>query len=226
MLPLLPGTTTCAQEGVPRPSVRLEGWRPLFDSRTLAGWEPTGNRAGWAIEDGSIICLARGGGYLYTREQFQDFILRGEFRLDPRVNSGIFVRWSDLKDPVDTGIEIQLLDSFGRLKPNRHDCGAVYDIQAPSIDAVRPAGEWNDIEITCSGPIVRVVLNSQQIVAIDLREWTTPQQNPDGSRNKFRYAYNTMTHAGHIGLQDHGGRFWVRNLRIRSLPPWRPPARG
>ncbi len=223
-LALLPGR--CPAPAQENTAATDSTWRSLFDGKTRSGWETTGRRQGWSVEDGAIACLGRGGGYLYTRERFQDFILRSEFRLAPRVNSGIFVRWSELRDPVNTGIEVQLLDSFGRMKPGTHDCGAIYDIQAPRIDAVRPAGEWNQMEITASGPILRVVLNAQQIVQIDLREWTTAGQNPDGTRNKFRSAYNTMTHAGHIGLQDHGGRFWIRDLQLRPLPEWRPPARG
>jgi hypothetical protein len=202
------------------------GWRQLFDGRSLAGWAATGNRNGWTVEDGTIACLARGGGYLYSQAQFQDFVLQGEFKTAPRCNSGIFVRWSDPQDPVNTGIEIQILDSFGRVKPNRHDCAAIYDIMAPSQDVVRPAGEWNQVEITCDGPILRVVMNGQQVVEADLREWTTAHQNPDGSRNKFRYAYNTMTHLGHIGLQDHGGRCWFRHLQLKPLQPWSTPVYG
>ena len=227
LLAAAPRLSARTQVSAARSSGEESGWHRLFDGRTLNGWKATGNKAaGWAVEEGAIACLANGGGYLYTTEPFQDFVLRGEFKVNPRVNSGIFLRWSDLRDPVNTGIEIQVLDSFGRVKPERHDCGAIYDILAPSFDATRPAGEWNPIEITADGPILRVVLNDQQIAEADLREWTTPHQNPDGSRNKFQYAYNTMTHPGHIGLQDHGGRCWYRNLQIKSLRPWSPPVHG
>jgi hypothetical protein len=202
------------------------GWRSLFDGKTLDGWGITGLKSGWAVENGAIACNVRGGGMIYSNDRYKDFMFRGQFKHDPRVNSGIFVRWEDLKDPVQTGMEIQILDSFGKTKPGTHDCGALYDIMGPSVDAVRPAGEWNDIEITCYGPMVRVVLNSQQVINLDLTPWNTPGQNPDGSRNKFKRAYNTMVSEGHIGFQDHGGRVWFRNLRIKTLASWKAPASG
>ena len=205
---------------------RESGWKQIFDGKTLDGWAITGSKEGWAVEDEAIACTVKGGGMIYTTERFKDFILRSQFKINPRVNSGIFIRWEDLKDPVNSGMEIQILDSFGRIKPNTHDCGALYDIMPPSMDAVRPAGEWNDMEITCHGPVVRVVLNSQQIINVDLTPWTTAGQNPDGSRNKFTRAYNSMVNDGHIGFQDHGGRVWYRNLRVKPLHPWRPPVGG
>ena len=202
------------------------GWKQIFDGKSLAGWGVLGKPEGWAVEDGTIACTVKGGGMIYSKQRYKDFMLRCQFKVDPRVNSGVFVRWEDLKDPVHSGMEVQILDSFGRLKPDIHDCGALYDIMPPSMDVVRPAGEWNDLEITCRGPIVRVVLNSQQVVALDLSTWTTPGQNPDGGKNKFKRAYNTMVKEGHFGLQDHGGRVWYRNLRVKSLPEWAPPVRG
>jgi len=123
-------------------------------------------------------------------------------------------------------MEIQILDSFGRVPPDKHDCGALYDLVAPAVDAARPAGEWNRMVVDCWGPIVRVTLNGTVIVHANLSQWTTAGQNPDGSRNKFARAYATMRQQGRIGFQDHGGRVWYRNIRLRPLPPYRPPVGG
>jgi hypothetical protein len=202
------------------------GWKLLFDGRTLDGWDVTGNREGWAVEDDAIACMVKSGGYLYTKEQWADYILDLEFKVAPRVNSGIFLRWDDLKDPVNGAMEIQILDSFGRMPPNNHDCGALYDCLAPSVDAAKPAGEWNRMIITCRGPIMRVVLNGQQVLQTDLSAWTMPGMNPDGTKNKFKRAYSTMLQKGHVGFQDHGGRVWYRNIKLKVLPPWQTPVRG
>jgi hypothetical protein len=205
---------------------KAAGWKLLFDGKSLAGWDVAGNREGWAVEDDAIACMVKNGGYIYTKEQWADFILDCEFRTGPRVNSGIFLRWEDLKDPVNSGMEIQVLDSFGRVKPETHDCGALYDCVAPSVDAVKPAGEWNHMTITCRGPIMRIVLNGQQIIETDLSAWTTPGMNPDGTPNKFKRAYSTMLQKGYIGFQDHGGRVWYRNIKLKELPPWQVPVKG
>ncbi len=205
---------------------KAEGWKLLFDGKTMNGWNTTGDKSGWAVEDGAIACQAKHGGYAYSEGQWADFTLECDFKTGDRVNSGIFVRWEDLKDPVNSGMEIQVLDSFGRIKPDNHDCGALYDCVAPSIDAVKPAGEWNHMVIICRGPIVRIVLNKHQIIETDLSAWTTAHKNPDGTDNKFTRAYATMLQKGYIGLQDHGGRVWFKNIKLRELPPWQVPVRG
>ena len=89
-------------------------WRELFNGRDLGGWAATGDAAGWDVDGGCIRCRAERGGYLYTLDRFEDFELSLEYRTEPRCNSGVFFRWSDLQDPVNTGLEIQILDTWGR----------------------------------------------------------------------------------------------------------------
>lgn len=192
-----------------------EDWRDLFNGRDLDGWATTGEAEGWTVADGSILCTVNGGGYLYTVEEFGDFELSLEYRSDPDCNSGIFFHWSDLTDPVHTGLEIQILDTHG--KPlNTHSCGALYDMVSPRSDAVKPAGEWNQVLLVCSGPSIELDFNGERILEVDIDRWETAGKNPDGSDSKFKYAWKTMPRRGHIGLQDHGGRIWFRNVRIRE----------
>lgn len=198
---------------------RMEGWKLLFDGETLNGWDATGNKEGWTVdeEEKAILCLAKGGGYLYTLEQFDDFILKIDFKIDPGVNSGIFFRWSDLSDPVNTGLEMQILDTYGKENPGKHDCGALYDLVPPKVNAVKPAGEWNHVVITCKGPFITIDMNGQRIIDVNIDEWDTPGMNPDGTKNKFKYAWKDLPKRGHIGLQDHGGKVWFRNIKIKPL---------
>src|SRR5438105_4587457 len=79
------------------------GWKQIFDGKTLDGWGILGNKAGWAVEGGAIACTVKGGQMIYSNDRYKDFMLRSQFKTGPRVNSGIFVRWEDLKDPVDSG---------------------------------------------------------------------------------------------------------------------------
>lgn len=196
---------------------KKQGWRLLFDGKTLKGWGATGRMEGWKVEDGAIVCLAAGGGYLYTQEQFGDFILSVDFKFERNANSGVFLRWSDLDDPVNTGIEIQILDSYGNPRPGKHDCGAIYDIIAPSQNTCKPAGEWNRLVVTCKGPMITVRLNGPVVAQMNLDQWTEPGRNPDGTTNKFRYAYKDMARVGHIGFQDHGHKVWFRNIKLLPL---------
>lgn len=71
--------------------------------------------------------------------------------------------------------------------------------------------------LTCKGPIIRVTLNGQDILAVNIDDWNTPQKNPDGSKNKFKTALKDLPRTGRIGLQYHGHPVWFRNIRIRKL---------
>jgi len=156
--------------------------------------------------------------YLWTQETYGDFILELEFRIPEQANSGVFIRTSDLKDPVYTGIEIQVANSYGREQLSRGGtAGAVYDCQAPAKNAVRKPGEWNHARVTCRGSRIGVVLNGEAVVDMDLDRWTEPQKNPDGSKNKFPRAMKDFARVGYIGLQDHGRPVWYRNLRVKRL---------
>ena len=196
---------------------RTEGWIALFDGETLEGWAATGKEEGWVVDSETILCTVKGGGYLYTKEQFDDFILSVDFMTEPKVNSGIFFRWSDLQDPVHTGFEVQILDTHGKQPTGTHDCGALYDMVAPSTQACKPAGEWNTCVITCKDNAIAIALNDETVVEADLNDYTTPGMNLDGTKNKFKYAWKYMPRRGHIGLQDHGGKSWFRNLKLKPL---------
>ena len=192
-------------------------WKELFNEKDLKGWRATGNAAGWTVEDGAILCLAQKGGYLHTQKKFEDFELELEFRYEPQTNSGIFFHWSDLKDPVHTGLEIQILDTYGRDWVDKQSCGALYDLVAPEVDAARPAGEWNQATLLCKGPFIEFELNGEPVLDVDIDQWDMLGRNPDGSGNKFKYAWAKMPKKGYLGLQDHGGRIWFKNIRMREL---------
>lgn len=207
---------SCAQNTL-SPDERTAGWRLLFDGETLDGWLSTGNLEGWAVDGGSILNLAQGGSYLATEEQFANFALSFEFKIEPGANSGLFFRWANLRDPVQTGIELQIFDSYGVEPPGKHDCGAIYDCLAPRKNVCKPAGEWNHIVLTCRRNRIWVDMNGSRIIFMNLDKWTTPHLNPDGTNNKFDTAYRDMPRKGHIGIQDHGARVWFRNVKIREF---------
>lgn len=188
--------------------------RELFDG-TLEEWAATGDPDAWTVDRGCIHCRGTGGGLLYSYPTFEDFELELEFQIADGVNSGVFFRWSDLSKPVHTGLEIQILDTHGE-EPDRHACGALYDLVAPAEDAARPAGEWNTLELVCHGSRIRERLNGIQVLDVDIGQYIEAGRNPDGTGNKFENAWATMPRRGHIGLQDHGGEVWFRDLQIRD----------
>ena len=191
-----------------------DGWITLFDGKSLDAWMfPKGS---WAVEDG--VLARKGGGNIWTKPSFGDFVLDLEFKVTKGTNSGIFLRSPKGEENwLQGSIEIQILDSFGDRKPNRQDCGAIFDCLAPSVAAEKPIGEWNHMTITFKGHGLKVVLNSKAIIDADLAKWTEAHKNPDGTPNKFDTPYKDMPKVGHIGLQDHGSAVWYRHIKIKPL---------
>lgn len=213
-------------------AVAQDDWKPLFNGKDLAGWAATGKPDGWAVVDGVIACQVKGGAYLYTQEQYENFVLSLDFKVslpvtkvNPKTkkeelhkcNSGVFIRWSDLKNPVHTGIEVQVFDSAGVTQPGKHDCGALYDMVAPSKNTEKPVGEWNHLVITCKGPLIEVELNGEKVSSMNTDQFDKPGVSPDGSKNKFKFAWKDLPKKGHIGFQDHGHQVWFKDVKIRVL---------
>lgn len=194
-----------------------DGWKVLFDGKSLDAWNQKAT-GGWTIDAEGNLAWQKGCGYIWTKEQFGNFVLDLEFKVSPKANSGIFIRTAKTGDPVQTGIEVQILDSVGQEKPGKHACCAIYDVLAPSKNAEKPVGEWNHVTITCNDNKIEVVLNGEKVIDMDLDQWTEPGKNPDGSKNKFKTAYKDMPRKGYIGFQDHGNPVWYRNIKIKELP--------
>jgi hypothetical protein len=193
------------------------GYRLLFDGHSLEGWDYTGLPGGWSVEDGAIVCLVNGGRFLFTREHFDDFVVSVDFRTESGVNSGILFRVHDLSRMLQNALEMQILDTFEAQTMDKFSCGAVYGLLEPAVNAARRAGEWNTAVITCIDSQIRITLNGLPIINMDLNDWDTPGCNPDGTAHKFVRAFKELPRKGRIVLQDHGGKVWFRNIKLRPL---------
>lgn len=190
------------------------GWQNLFEPDLSNALFATGS---WQLKDG--ILTADRDEIIWTKQKFDNFILDLEFKLSEGTNSGVFVRCGDIVNWLHTSIEIQILDSYGKQNPTRHDCGSVYDCLAPSKNSVKKPGQWNHYTITCKDNKIYTVLNGIQILDMDLDKWTEPNKNPDGTKNKFNTALKDMPRSGFVGLQGkHGGKpIQFRNMKIKKL---------
>ena len=131
-------------------------------------------------------------------------------------NSGIFLRTSDLKDPVYTGIEVQVTHAAPGRPLTKNSIGGLYDLVAAKANTLNP-DDWNRYTITCHGSKISVKLNGHMVVDADLDQWTEVGKNPDGTTNKFNRALKDFARTGYIGLQDHGSPVWYRNIRVKRL---------
>jgi hypothetical protein len=189
-----------------------DGYKPLF-KEDLSNAEM--QEGGWTWEDG--VLTAKGNGDIWTKERYGDFILDLEFKCDPDTNSGVFIRCDSLKNWLHTAIEVQVLQPNDKYGNDRHHCGGIFDCLAPAKQMVKAPGEWNRYVIIARGNMIWVYLNDELVVSMDLDQWTEAGKNPDGTKNKFKYAYKDLVREGHIGLQEHGHPVWFRNLKVKPL---------
>ncbi len=216
--------TESAEENALSPAEINEGWKLLFNGSTLEGWT-LASPGTWKVTSGTIANADEEGGgvrgMIWSSATYGDFILKCEFKIAPECNSGIFFRVGDTESPIQTGFEMQIIDSFSRPKIGplaTHNCGALYDIAAPSHNMAKPAGEWNQSVITCKNNIISISLNGDQVVSnINLDMYTEPNLNTDGTKNKFSLPLKDFPRSGHIGFQQQGGGVWFKNIKIKEL---------
>jgi hypothetical protein len=199
----------------PEPGPNEEaGFVPLFDGKSLTGWRVVqGQPRAWVVEDGRLVSLGEGGGWLGTTRPYGDFVLRLEFRLTPESNSGVYLRAPADRSRISrTGLEIQLLDEthprFKNIQPEQRT-GAIYHIAAPEPGHLKPTGQWNALEIFAEGPRVVVKLNGATVVVDRLDRHPERAEEHTGLKRT----------EGLIGLQSHNGRVEFRNLRVKELTP-------
>ena len=186
------------------------GWTDVLKSGDLSKHCHT--KGNWILtKDGVVTLTPRPGergwqrydAYLWLKEEYKDFEVEFDYKVQKRGNSGFYFHVGDKKSPVAKGIEVQIYDSSGKKKGARltdHDSGGVIPGIAPKKNAVKAAGEWNRFHITCKGRKVTIKLNGTVVNEISL----------DHPRLK-----NRPPKRG-IGFQDHGLPLSHRKLRIRS----------
>jgi hypothetical protein len=205
------------------------GWKLLFDGKTTQGWRGYRMKEmppGWTVADGALVRLkggaggkgAGGGDDIVTLEEFDHFDFSLEWKIVSNGNSGVLYHVSE--EPVTAwhyAPEVQILDNSTH--PNRDKrqlAAACYDLYAPSKDATKPVGQWNQMRILVNGAQVEHWLNGEKVVEYELwsEDWNRRVAN---SKFKERPKFATIK-KGPICLQDHSDRIEFRSIKIRRLP--------
>ena len=212
-------------------SATAEGWETLFDGVSLNGWHVYNKKsdgAAWKVADGALYLDVSkksgwqtvGGGDLVTDKEFTNFHLQLEWKVAKGGNSGImfYVQESpQFEHTWHTGPEMQLLDNAAHSDADihKHRAGDLYDLIAGNGDPVRPAGQWNAVDIISSQGRLEFILNDVSFLKTTLWDdnW---KQLIEGSKFKKWPDFGTFR-SGKIALQDHGDPVWFRNIRILNF---------
>jgi Domain of Unknown Function (DUF1080) len=193
-----------------------QDWRPLFDGKTLDGWEHVG--PGRFVVEGGQLRTEGGMGLLwYAREKLGDCVLRVVYKTGtPRSNSGVYVRIADRPaDPwyaVHHGFEVQIADGG---KSSR-GTGSIYTFAEAKAQPGKPL-EWNTLEVTLRGKRISTVINGTPVAEFDSSELKPDAEERSGEGDPAR---GPRPEKGYIGLQNHDkdSVVYFREVSVRPLP--------
>ncbi len=205
---------------------RAEGWRLLFDGRSLTGWrgykkqDATGTR--WTVKDGSL-CVPHADGSdtlgqrdIISSDTFDTFDLRFEWRVGPGSNSGLKYFVTENTDAA-IGHEYQIIDDArhedAKVPGGERQTASFYDVKAATSHPAKPIGEWNRSRVVVTGNHVEHWLNDVKVLEYELGSPAILAAVED-SKFKGMTGFGTRVN-GHILLQDHGEEVCFRDLKIK-----------
>lgn len=140
---------------------------PIFNGKDLSGWVNYGEEK-WNVEDGVLVGSSGAGGYGYlaTDREYENFILRLQFKIEEDGNSGVFFR------SKITGTDIKGWQA--EVAPQGQNTGAIYEsggrgwlneIPDDRENILKP-GEWNDMVIFVKNDHVMTWLNGEMMTML------------------------------------------------------------
>jgi len=172
-----------------------EAFRPLLDA-DLSHWKADEKvKQHWTLADG-VLKYDGKASHLWTKESFKDFVLKVDWRLPAKGDSGVYLRGMS---KAQCNIWVNKLGS-GEVWGYRVDKNQPEEIRkacTPSKVADKPVGEWNTFVITMKGDRLTVVLNGEEVIS----GAKLPDVKPSGP----------------IALQHHGNPIEFRNVLIKEL---------
>src|ERR1035437_251770 len=230
---ILPACKSSLNKSKNKTSENNDGWKLLFDGKTTAGWHTYGKDSigsAWKAEDSTLYLDARekkdwqtkDGGDIVTNDEFENFDLKLDWKISEDGNSGImfYVRedTSKYQYPWNTGPEMQIADNEknedGKVYKSR--AGDLYELFATSSQQfVKPAGQWNHVEIISDKGKLDFYMNDQHV--LDTNIWDDAwKKNIANTKFKDMPGFGTFK-KGKIALQDHGADVWFKNIKIKDL---------
>ncbi len=200
---------------------KADGWKLLFDGKTLNGWRPYAGKpaGGWEAKDGLLHAIAKvKGSELITDKKYDNFEFSWEWKLPPAGNNGVkyFVTEERTSAP---GHEYQMLDdkahpdsAFGPIRQT----ASFYYVLPPAADKpYREPGNWNQSRIVVRGKTVEHWLNGKNVLTYETGS-AAVKAGVAASKFKNEKGFGDKI-VGHIMLTYHQDDCWYRNIKLREL---------
>ncbi len=176
----------------------------------------------WTYQDG--ILTAAYDQNIWTKADYDNFILDLEFKTAEATNSGVVVYCTDTDNWIPNSVEIQIADDYSEewsSQPKTWQCGAIFGHLAATKSMVKHPGEWNRFTITCQDSMIWVMLNGEMVNEMNMNLWTSATTNPDGSEipSWLSTPFADLPTHGKIGLQGKhaDAPIWFRNMKIKVI---------
>jgi formylglycine-generating enzyme required for sulfatase activity/tRNA A-37 threonylcarbamoyl transferase component Bud32 len=209
-----------AEEESTAPLENESGFVSIFNGQNLQGWTvDSGKQSSWQVRDGQLIMAAPRFdkdrfGYLLSLKDYRDFILRFQFQATDGGDSGVALRAVANGAQPSLQLQVHVGDDHATSMKGFPTGGLFYVTDPPNAfqqpdrtAALKPAGQWNDMEIYLRGNVLRVTVNGRQVYSTSLLVFANrPNAFPALKRAK-----------GRIGFQAHTALVKYRNIRIKEL---------
>lgn len=191
-----------------------DGFVEMINGKDLSNWQ--GAVDSYEVKNGSVVCKPGKGGDLLTKDEYENFVIRFEFKLPPAGNNGIAIRTPLNGHSAGDGLEIQVLDSDGYnaahpkdpLLPYQYH-GSLYFCAGAKHGFLRPVGEWNFEEIEVQGQTIKVTLNGTKILDVDIDKLDRSQiEHPPKGLDRRK---------GYIGFAGHDDPVQFRSFKVKKL---------
>ncbi len=203
-----------------------DGWKLLFDGKTMAGWRTYQNKAAdsWSVKDGTFYCKGSTTNKSDTRsdmitvDQYENFDLELDWKISPKGNSGImYMVTEEFPTAYLSGPEYQIIDdlNFPEKLEDWQKTGANYAMDPAPTAAPNAVGEWNHTRIVVNKGHVEHWLNGKKLLEYQL--WTDEWKKKKAEGKWKDAAGYGLSKKGHIALQDHGSEAWFKNIKIKEL---------
>ncbi len=195
-------------------------WKALLDEQLVGTWRGYQRESmpdGWQMVDGTLARVGDAGDII-TIDQFENFELRFDWKVEHGGNSGIFFGvGEDGAVAWHSGPEYQLLHNAGH--PDGQAAitaaGSNYAVHPPFEDMTNPVGEWNRSRLRVNRGHVEHWMNGMYLLSYDIGDDEWQRRVTDSKFSELPlYGQNRR---GHIAIQDHGDPVWFRNMKIRAL---------
>lgn len=194
------------------------GWKLLFDGKDLKGWRGFKTAApdkGWTVKDGVLGPDPKTSKDVISVGEYENFELKFDWRISPQGNSGVMYHVVEKGDETyESGPEYQILDNAHPTPPDQK-AASLFALVAPSKDATKAPGAWNEGRIVVDHGKVQHWLNGEKVAEYDLN---SPELKAKIAASKFKlWPQFAASPTGHIALQCHGDPVGFRNIKIRVL---------